>query len=413
MTLFCNNLLWLSFGLIAVVEKSFCASPLVLEDFEGQALPLNQAGELYPSQYTGEGGVAKVILKNEDSVFQKTIDFEITAGYLYAQFNAHNTANTRGFARENIFDKTKWKFNTINRLSFWMKNPANGSPLRTDGNASLQFGTYVKRVDNPDIFSDETGGGHYYHHANIPNTDTWTKVTINAHPSHFRGALGSVDQGNQLHPTQEAGYNYFDALTRFYINEVVQKAGSSPIVYQFDNFEFYQEAYPENDDQVYTLASTFVPKENRIIMTWLRPKDENTVKHEVRYSMSNIHEIGWQAATPAPDGIITPPGWQGYNGMVYNTTALNLHGTVYFAIKPQNSNLFTQTSITIGAASLSIAPQFKKSKLTRIELNPEGRVLKSIGNHLMVADLTGRVLFSGIRLGNEAPTDVHPIFEGR
>ena len=88
-------------------------------------------------------------------------------------------------------------------------------------------------------------------------------------------------------------------------------------------------------------------------MTWERFKDDNTINHEVRYSFSDIHQIGWDAATPAPNGTITPPGWQGYNGMFYDTTALPLagHSVVYIAIKPQNSNLFTQIAVRLDLPS--------------------------------------------------------------
>jgi hypothetical protein len=92
-----------------------------------------------------------------------------------------------------------------------------------------------------------------------------------------------------------------------------------------------------------------VAAENRLILTWARHKDENAVKHEVRYAFSNIHEIGWDKATRTPSGIITPPGFQGYNGMVYTTTALPLTGKpkVYLAIKPENSAVFSQIELSL------------------------------------------------------------------
>ncbi len=85
-------------------------------------------------------------------------------------------------------------------------------------------------------------------------------------------------------------------------------------------------------------------------MTWRRPKDENNIPHEVRYAFEDIHQVGWNAARPAPKGIIKPPGWQGYNGMLYATRALPLEGhpVVYIAIKPQNSRRFSQISIPLG-----------------------------------------------------------------
>ena len=84
-------------------------------------------------------------------------------------------------------------------------------------------------------------------------------------------------------------------------------------------------------------------------VTWNRPQNDNAINHEVRYAFEDIHQVGWNAAKPAPRGIIKPPGWQGYNGMVYATQALPLagHPVVYIAIKPRNSKLFSQIAIPL------------------------------------------------------------------
>src|SRR5262249_44100060 len=122
-----------------------------------------------------------------------------------------------------------------------------------------------------------------------------------------------------------------------------------PANYLVDNFQFYKSAYAENDYQVYSLAATYVAASNRLIVTWERDKPEDTVAQEVRYSFQDIHQIGWAAATPAPGGLVAPPGPGGYNNMVYNTTALPLagHQYVYIAIKPQNSNLFSEIKVPL------------------------------------------------------------------
>jgi hypothetical protein len=211
-----------------------------------------------------------------------------------------------------------------------------------DGTGSVELGTYSKRIANADEHSDETGGGHWYHIFNLPNTNTWTRIIVNTHPHHFRGNEGGTEEGNQPHPTDEPGYGYMDVLTRFYVNETHKAAGPAPIVYDFDDFEFYQERNQENDEQIYSIAGTYLPDEGKFILTWSRNKDENTVKQEVRYSDKDIHAIGWAAAKPAPNGVVTPPGFQGYNGMTYSAILKDVKGPVYFAIKPQNSKLFSQ-----------------------------------------------------------------------
>ena len=172
---------------------------------------------------------------------------------------------------------------------------------------------------------------------------------------------GSVDSGNVPYPTVWSGdppntYNYYDALTRWYISGT--GGGTGIRDYWIDEIEFYQEPYTENDDQVYGICVSYTAATNRIFLTWNRLKDENSVKHEVRYVFSNIHVLGWDNAIPAPSGIITPPGYQGYNNMVYDTTAIDVTGqsTIYFAIKPQDSSVFSQIALPLNTGIPDTTP---------------------------------------------------------
>jgi hypothetical protein len=317
---------------------------IILQDFNGGSVPVNRAGETYPSQYRGSG-TAGVRLDPGDAVKGNSLRFDVTSGGFYAQFNPYGQSD-RGFARDYSTAAARWRFNTYNRLSLWVQRPATSSALRTNGSQNVQVGTFVKRVADADRSSDEAGGGHYYHLLNLPNSGCWSRVILNMHPDHQRGNSGGVDPGVLAHPTGETRYNYFDALTRFYIDDSSStRAGT----YRIDEVRFYQETARENDAQVFSMTGTYDPVRGRLIVTWNRPKDENDTKHEVRYSFTDVHRTGWQAATPAPRGLITPPGWQGYNGMVYDTTALPLagHPVVYIAVKPQNSDLFSQIAVPL------------------------------------------------------------------
>ena len=84
-----------------------------------------------------------------------------------------------------------------------------------------------------------------------------------------------------------------------------------------------------------------------MILTWSRNKNETDVPHEVRYAFESIHLIGWNKATPAPGGIIAPPGFQGYNGMVYTTSDIPVEGrqTVFLAIRPANAACLSQVEL--------------------------------------------------------------------
>ena len=249
--------------------------------------------------------------------------------------------------------------------------PPRSAPLQSGGQDNVEFGTYVAQITNPGPTSAETGGDHYYHDLNLPNTGQWTQVIINMYPQHYRSEPGGEDPTNTVYPTATNGpnggddppntYNYFDTLTRFYFDEGLQ--GYTTGSWLFDDFQFYQSPYPQDDAQVSSLSGTYNPSNNEVTVTWDRPKNDNTVNDDVRYSFSDIDQIGWNAATPAPNGILTPPGSQGYSGMVYDTTSLPLagHSVVYIAIKPENSpnGLFSEIAVPIYGVGQNPTPVSK------------------------------------------------------
>jgi hypothetical protein len=241
-------------------------------------------------------------------------------------------------------------------MRFWVKVPSS-IQVEPAGQANIQIGTYV-RSSTGDPASAESGGNHYYHHFNIPYTGQWHQVILDTHPNHERGGDGSTEWGNKLYPTGESAFNYFDALTRFYF-DVQGSLTSNPSNFYFDNFELYKEPNAENVNQIYSLNGVYTPSTNEVYIGWMRNKNENSVNHEVRYAFSDIFASGWSAATPAPNGIVSPPGWQGYNGMEWKSRALSLSGRsgVYIGIKPQNSSSFRQILIPLPASSTLVAPR--------------------------------------------------------
>ena len=327
---------------------------MILNNYSGSVVPKNLGGNEYPVFYeTGggpggaEGGPFVSTMVSSGCMLAQCMQMHLTRGGLYAQFNPYADTG-RDFARAYSVNPAAWKFNTYNRMRIWLKVPPNVMPLSTDGTSNFEVGTYVKKVVGADTNSDEAGGFHGYHNLNLLAAGTWVQILLNQHPDHTRGELGGTEQPNEPHPTGEAQYNYFDTLTRFYI-ESNEFAPSLPVDYQLGQIAFFAETRPENDAQVRNISETYVASQNRIVVTWFRNKDENSVIHEVRYSFSDIHTIGWAAATPAPNGLITPPGWQGYNGMTYDTTAIDVAGKklLYIAIKPQNSSLFSQIMVPL------------------------------------------------------------------
>lgn len=350
------------------ISLIYAGATFPFADFEGSAIATNgtyvadtKTINTYPTLYNFDGTTMGTLSldKNDFVSGMQSLKMEIPT-YMQLGFNSYNydglksgVLSPRGFTREYADNPSGWKFNTYNRLVFWIKSPLNGPTVDSAGGNfyDWQIGTYVKMVTNPDLLSDETGGFHGYHMPGIPPTNTWTKVVLNTHPDHSRGVNGNLEEGNQLHPTGEPDYNYFDCLSRFYIDET--ESHNTPRTYHIDGFTFVQETNPENDDQVYSICVTYVPSDKKFILTWKHNKNED-VKHEVRYATSDIHQIGWDAATPAPNGIITPPGGKGgYNGMFYHQSIPVTSGTIYFAIKPQNSQLFSQISYPLSVTGLN------------------------------------------------------------
>src|SRR6185437_5839920 len=267
---------------------------MVLQDFNGILVPVNGDGDNYPNEYppdaTGEGGYATQSIDPSDAISGNSLNFTLTGGKLYAEFNPYNYAGNpayptpRGFAHDYSQNPSGWQYNTYNYMSFWIQVPTSDTAFTTNGDHATEIGTYVKNVANADPTQDESNNGHYYHEVNLPNLGTWVHVILNMHPDHQRGVSG--DPGVLTHPTGESQYNYFDALTRFYIDQPYNSPLSYPATYHLDDIQFYQDPYAENDQQVYSLAATYRASDNQLEVTWNRNMAEDTVKDEVRYSFS-------------------------------------------------------------------------------------------------------------------------------
>lgn len=370
------------------LEASFAQSAkMVLQDFNKIASPpKNIGGTGYPMEYTNAGlkvggnTIISIDSKNKALGTGNGLKLSLTEGFsLYTQWNPYDGSG-RGFTRDYLENPAGWQFNTYNRFRFWFFPASNGSVEQFNGTNNYYLGTYVKRVTNAARYSDEEGGNHYYHSFNLLRNQ-WALCVFNSHPSHRRGNSGGTDPGNLPYPTTpEYGgsgdpsrtYNYFDTLTRFYIQEVNKLTNVFPRDYWIDEIEFYQEPNPENDEQVYSICASYNRTDNRIFLSWSRLKDENSIKHEVRYSFSEIYDNtrpdkGWSNATPAPNGLIKPPGWQGYNGMVYDTSAIPIDtnkSMIYLIIKPENSNLFSQIRLPLNFAPNTSGTLTAPSNLT-------------------------------------------------
>lgn len=343
---------------------------VILDGFEGPEVRIVRPSKIDNpklsrlwNQYEGdftEGpdpGTVSLTSSPKNVLFGKqSLKVNVTDGNVYLQLYTYEDDYAWHNMREYLTDG-QWTFDKYNRMRFWMKLPPGISNVG-GGENNFKVGTYL-RASNGDKGSAESGGGHFYHTYDIASTGgVWQQVIVDMHPNHERGQPGDKEHNYIPYRTGEAGYNYFDAMTRFYV-EVDGKTGIYPSEFYFDGFEFYHDPNDENLQQVYGVTGAYIPESNLLLIQWSRDKNEGTIKHEVRYAFSSVHSIGWDNALVAPSGMITPPNKFAYNGMGYKTTNINLDGknSVFIAIKPENSSKFREIEIPMDPLSLSMRPR--------------------------------------------------------
>lgn len=330
---------------------------IVFGDFEQPIYVVNSAandhsGYLwyhYPNGVLGGAAeIGSVSLSSEKSALNKqSAKVNMSSGAVYFQFYPKIGSHYK-YLREVVSEDLKlgkWENNHYNRMEFFVLVPEQVTE-RSGGRYNMTVGTYV-RATTADRTKAESHNAHFYHRFDIPYSGVWHKVVMDTHPSHQRAISGSTEHGDMRHPTGENNYNYFDLLTRFYVDFEASNVRSNPAIWHFDGFRIYSETRTENEEQVYSMHGSY--NDQRLTVGWNRNKDENNVSHEIRYAFQDIHQLGWSRATPAPGSPLKPQGHQGYNGMLYQTDQVDAsgHDTIYVAVKPQNSNLFKQISIPI------------------------------------------------------------------
>lgn len=342
----------LRLNLSLTIQPSNGPLMVLLDNFESPEIRPNGQGSgaltgtrLLWNQH-GRGGAGFEETSTEESHDgNRSLKITVESGQFYPQFipyTASGTVNMHDFVQP----PSDWQTDTFNRMRFWILLPP-GVTAKSPGYSNFDIGTYLRK-SNPTGSGNnqEEGGGHWYHLYNFDYTGEWHQVIMDTHPSDARGKPSGRELGDQEYVTGEFGvWNYFDALTRFYIHQ--SQTSQYNVGYYLDGFELYHDPNPGNVDQVFSLNGVYVPSSNTIQVGWSRRKDEATIKHEVRYSFSDIHASGWEAATEAP-GIVESNHNSGRSTMGYVSDQIDVtgHDKIYIAIKPENSNLFRQIAIS-------------------------------------------------------------------
>lgn len=404
---------------------------VVLDDFEGSGLrPLcpELGSPSYATLWNHFGypaGAAATVSQDTSDAYSGRGSYKVSItpnsaglGDMYEQFLPMNdgcgaVGNARQFVLPTLtkpftsgFSQASWQRNRYNRMRFWIKVPK-GYPEPFAAFNGAQFtnnvGTYVRSSWADWTGQAEDGGWHFYHMFYVPHTEEWHQVIVDMHPTATRSGAalwdGQFANGNgdlwatcctpvvpdgranwTAYPTNqqngthgEPAYNYFDALTRFYVaGNVAQGDGPAlpsalfPLVFRMDQFEFYYDPNPANVTDVYSLNGVYRPRDNYLYVGWNRNKFKDvtwnswTMAYDVRYSFTDIFKSGWNAATPAPNGTgVKPPAGLGFNMMRYETTQINVgqHDTLYVAIKPQDTSSFNQIAIPLKKGTPSSSPQ--------------------------------------------------------
>src|SRR4029077_6593481 len=127
-------------------------------------------------------------------------------------------------------------------------------------------------------------------------------------PSHLRNHSpdegGNTEWGLRRYITGEAGYNYFDSMTRFYLDMAYGPLATLPGSLYIDRVTYENVVADANIEDVYGMTGYYDPSGTKTYVSWQRRNNYDATSHEVRYAWSDIHVSGWNAATPAPDGTV-------------------------------------------------------------------------------------------------------------
>jgi len=342
---------------------------LLFGDFEDGNYLINPTGSTYETQYLwnqypsgdfgGDDESGTITFINTDSAvnsycLKDVVDSDDPGGVgaAYLQFYPQQTDGLDAHwywlheIIEDFLELSTWDFDYYNRIEFYVKSPDELSAA-SGGQPNFLIGTY-HRDQQEATTEHESDNLHYYHQYNIIPNGHWTKVIWDMHPSHQRDESGNTEQDNQPNPTSESGINYFDCLTRFYLDFYQSYVSANPATWLFDGVRVYKETNTEEEQYVYSVAGTYDSDTSQLSVSWSRDKDE-TGNHFLRYAFSDIHSLGWSNATVCPSGTVSPPGSGGYNTMLYQTTSITMgsNTSIFIAIQYTGQSLFKQIEIPL------------------------------------------------------------------
>ena len=285
---------------------------IILQNYDQSSVPENKGGDTYPSSYVGISNIGIDTTDRAPQTSGNSLKFDFGGQLQFNPYTGSPREYTRNYANCGypvVCGSSPWQTNTYTKLQYWVKVPTNSPSVDYGAGSNYNVGIYAKSYTNGDPNSDEQpGGGHFYYSLWLEGTGTWWQVILNMHPDHERGDPGNQNFGYHPYITAEREadpantYNLWDTLTRWYF-EVNYPTGAP--TYNLDNILFTTATVPEDEVHISALAGTYVPGTNRVIVNWARVQGQDQ-NWDVRYAFSDIHALGWNNATVAPNSPVHP-----------------------------------------------------------------------------------------------------------
>ena len=302
----------------------------VLDDFEGDTKAIG--GHPLWDVYQGEGARGSAANAASAARFGgKGLAYTMTAGTPYLHFFSNNGSQWL-FAHEFV---TGWTQGAYNRMSFWVKHPANLWPGTNNGHL-IEFGTYT-RSKNGATSTQNDGGTHFYHYYN-PRPGVWTKVIVDNHPQHYVGGPTS-DPG----VVSDGTWNYTDSLTRFYWNAPYAGPGSYPSVIAFDDFRMYSEQVAEDVANISSIEASY---DGDTLHVGFARNSRDDATYTARWSTSDITTPA-QFAAATLLGSVGPDGRGDYvNKQVEGRVTISAP-VVYIAVQKAGRSDFRRIALEL------------------------------------------------------------------
>lgn len=214
-------------------------------------------------------------------------------------------------------------------------------PYAGDGNEhTFHIGTYSKNPATANTTSNV--GNHWYHYYELRGStkNYWTKMYMDKHPQHEV----SEKTPPKNNPSAEDGFDYFDGLTRLYLQMKYSPFKSNwpgPYTMHVDEIEFYKEDRPENTHSINSVAITYHGY-GQFDLDWssFSLYDRHNETFEIKYSGSPINTTDdYDKAMLVPG---SPSGGWGQDNIGHHDNHyrakfqiqdMDESKTIYFAIK--------------------------------------------------------------------------------